>query len=87
MNLNKKLVVPVVIKNIALLASKNTSGYHDFVKNIENNPYGYRYALDLFSSSVQGDSAEAEIVGKLKFIDKSNYDCVVIIRGGGGDPK
>lgn len=83
LDLNKKHAVPLVIKSIALIASKNTSGYADFVKYIQNNQYGYKFDITLFSTSVQGDIAISEITSKLKNINHKKYDCVVIIRGGG----
>jgi exodeoxyribonuclease VII large subunit len=82
-DLNKQVKVPVVISNIAVIASENTSGYQDFIKNIQDNQYGYKYNLEIFSSAVQGNSAELEILNRLKTINKQKYDCVVIIRGGG----
>jgi len=82
-DLNKEIKVPLVISNIAVIASENTSGYQDFIKNIQDNQYQYTYNLDIFSSAVQGNAAELEILKKLKTINKQKYDCVVIIRGGG----
>ncbi|WP_157208914.1 exodeoxyribonuclease VII large subunit [Mariniflexile maritimum] len=82
-DLNKRIPIPLVIKTIALIASKDTSGYQDFVKNITENQYGYKFNIELFSSSVQGNTAEIEIVNRLKTINQKKYDCVVIIRGGG----
>ncbi|MDX1774008.1 exodeoxyribonuclease VII large subunit [Oceanihabitans sediminis] len=82
-DLNKQLQVPLVITSIAVIASKNTSGYQDFIKNIEDNQYGYRYNVEIFSSAVQGNAAENEILNSLKIINQKKYDCVVIIRGGG----
>jgi exodeoxyribonuclease VII large subunit len=81
--LNQQLQVPLVISNIAVIASENTSGYQDFIKNIQDNPYGYKYNLEIFSSAVQGTGAALEILKRLKTINKKKYDCVVIIRGGG----
>src|SRR5690606_22610917 len=52
-DLNKRIPIPLVIKTIALIASKDTSGYQDFVKNITENQYGYKFNIELFSSSVQ----------------------------------
>lgn len=83
LDLNKRINVPLVIKTIALIASKDTSGYQDFIKNITENQYGYKFDIELFSSSVQGNTAEIEIVNRLITINQKKYDCVVIIRGGG----
>lgn len=81
--LNKQIQIPLVISNIAVIASKNTSGYQDFIKNIQENQYGYKYNLEIFSSSVQGNVAEVEILNSLSAINQKKYDCIVIIRGGG----
>lgn len=82
-DLNKRIQVPLVITSIAVIASKNTSGYQDFIKNIQDNQYGYKYNVEIFSSAVQGIGAEIEILNRLKTINQKKYDCVVIIRGGG----
>ncbi len=80
---NKALQVPVVVSTIALIASVNTSGYQDFIKNIQNNQQGYAYQITTFSTSVQGDNAELQILNQLITVNENQYDCVVIIRGGG----
>ena len=82
-DLNKLVPVPLVIKNIALIASRDTAGYQDFVANITENQYGYKFNIEIFSSAVQGNLAENEIINRLKTINHKKYDCVVIIRGGG----
>lgn len=83
LELNKIVPVPLVIKKIALVASSDTAGYQDFVTNITKNQYGYKFIIDVFSSSVQGSTAVNEIVTSLKTINHKKYDCIVIIRGGG----
>ncbi len=82
-DLNKRIPVPLVITSIAVIASKDTSGYQDFIKNIQDNQYAYKYNIEIFSSAVQGSGAEIEILNRLKSINQKKYDCVVIIRGGG----
>jgi exodeoxyribonuclease VII large subunit len=49
---------------------------------IQDNQYGYKYNLEIFSSAVQGNGAEMEIFNMLKTINKKKYDCVVISMGG-----
>ena len=82
-DLNKQIQAPPVISSIALIASENTSGYQDFVKNIKDNQYGYKYKLEVFSSAVQGNGAEEEILDKLITANRKKFDCIVVIRGGG----
>lgn len=82
---NKKLKLKEVIQKIALIASPNSEGYSDFVHTIASNQYNYKFEIDNYFSSVQGREAERELINTLIKIHQSNidYDCVVLIRGGG----
>ena len=83
---NKQLKFNTAIKRIALIGSPNSQGFTDFEHTIKVNQFGYKFSIDIYQSSVQGSEAEQELINKLIAIYKSNkkYDCVVIIRGGGG---
>lgn len=85
LDLNKQQKMPVVVQRIALIASPKTSGYSDFVNHLHNNIYGYQFQHNLFPTSVQGMYAEAGIITQLRHINrrKSEFDVVVLIRGGG----
>lgn len=83
--LNQRLQMPNVIQHIAVISSKTAAGYADFINQIEHNEYGYDIKHDLYHVAVQGDKMEGEILNALMKIDLNSeeYDCVVIIRGGG----
>ena len=84
---NKQLKLNAVIQKIALIGSPKSEGYTDFVHTITSNQFNYRFSINNYYSSVQGSGAEQELVNTLiqVFSDqkKEQYDCVVIIRGGG----
>jgi exodeoxyribonuclease VII large subunit len=82
---NQTLLLPVVVQRIALIGSPNSEGYGDFMHTITQNQFQYKFHIDTYQSSVQGASAEQELVHTLIAIYQSNqpYDIVVIIRGGG----
>lgn len=82
---NKQLIIPSVIQKIALIASPNSEGYHDFIHTLLNNQFKYTFRVDHYFSSVQGGDAERELVNKLINIyeSKVEYDIVVLVRGGG----
>ena len=82
---NKELELPLVIQRIALIASPNSEGYTDFIHTINNNQHHYKFEVDNYFSTVQGRDAEKELINTLISIHQSNkqYDCVVMIRGGG----
>ncbi|MEO6305781.1 MAG: exodeoxyribonuclease VII large subunit, partial [Bacteroidia bacterium] len=82
---NKQLTLKSVIQKIALIASPNSEGYNDFIHTMKNNQFGYKFHIDEYRSSVQGALAEAELVNTLIKIYNAqiDYDCIVIVRGGG----
>jgi exodeoxyribonuclease VII large subunit len=82
---NKKITLHRVIQKIALIGSPNSEGYIDFTHTIASNLFQYKFEIDIYQSTVQGGDAEVELIERLFAIHKNEkqYDCVVIIRGGG----
>lgn len=82
---NRALNLPLVIRRIAILSSSKAAGYQDFIHQLEDNNFGYKFDYQLFETSVQGESAKIELVDNLKKIEKEDkkFDCIVIVRGGG----
>ncbi len=84
---NKKLPMPMLPKRLAVISVETSNGYADFLKVLEQNPYGYRFQHTLFPSLLQGDRAVGTMLRQLEEIRRrhSEFDLVAIIRGGGGD--
>ena len=84
---NKNLKMPLLPKRIAVISVETSKGYSDFITTLNGNRYGYRFVTELFPSILQGDKAIAGITGRLAEIEmrQQEFDCVVIVRGGGGD--
>ncbi|MBR3496780.1 MAG: exodeoxyribonuclease VII large subunit [Prevotella sp.] len=97
-DLQKELQLPMFCQRIAVISSANAAGYGDFVNQLENNDYGFRFHTQLFPAVMQGEGVEQSVIAalnkifaRLKKEDSSiltiqsslNFDCVVIIRGGG----
>ena len=97
-DLQKELQLPMFCQHIAVISSANAAGYGDFVNQLENNDYGFRFHTQLFPAVMQGEGVEQSVIAalnkifaRLKKEDSSlftlhsslNFDCVVIIRGGG----
>lgn len=80
--LQQKLSLPVVLQKIAVISSESAAGFGDFMNQLENNPWGYRFAVTLFPSGVQGENAVDELVTQIGKVDK-RFDILAIIRGGG----
>jgi exodeoxyribonuclease VII large subunit len=82
---NKSLDLNPVIQRIALIASRDSDGFRDFMHELENNAYDYIFYVDLYAAQVQGAGMETGIVNKLVeiFTSGKEYDAVAIVRGGG----
>ncbi len=82
---NALIPFPAVIQRIAVLSSEKAAGYQDYLDQINQNQFGYSFENRLFPTSMQGDKVESEMIAQLKQIElqKDNFDCVIIIRGGG----
>jgi exodeoxyribonuclease VII large subunit len=87
LNANQQLDFPVLPQRIALISADTSKGYSDFMKVIEQNPWGYKFFTMLFPAYLQGDVAVASILEQLGRIRKVllHFDIVVIVRGGGGE--
>ena len=86
-DMNKKLAIPLLPKNIAIISVETSKGYHDFINIIDRNNWGYLFHTTLFPALLQGDSAVKSLTGQLNAIKaiSERFDVVLIIRGGGGD--
>ena len=85
--LNKQKQLPSVPQRIAVISVETSKGYSDFMLTLQKNSWQYRFQPTLFPSILQGDKALISIPNRLLEIAKrqQEFDCVVIVRGGGGD--
>jgi len=83
--MNRELPFPLVPQRIAVVSSKTAAGYQDFIDQLVNNDYGFRYDITLFPAVMQGEEAPSSLIGALEKIagKAEKYDVVVIVRGGG----
>lgn len=86
-NLNKLKTLPLIPKRIAIISVETSKGYHDFTVTLTQNSWNYLFEWELFPSILQGDKAIISISHQLDVIAQKahQFDCVVIVRGGGGD--
>ena len=84
-DLNKQLDLPLFSQRIAVISSKSAAGYGDFANQLYGNQYGYYFEAELFAATMQGEDVERSIIKALNAINDrcDDFDCVVIIRGGG----
>lgn len=84
-DLNKELQLSSFAQRIAVVSSENAAGYGDFCRQLDANQYGFNFKITLFQAIMQGERVEESVVSALNAInnDLAQFDCVVIIRGGG----
>ena len=84
-DMNSTLELADLPGRIAVVSSEGAAGYRDFIKHLHNNDYGFKFTAELFSSSMQGVAASAEIIAALERVAlrADEFDLVVIVRGGG----
>ena len=66
--LQKELQLPMFCQHIAVISSANAAGYGDFVNQLENNEYGFRFHTQLFPAVMQGEGVEQSVIGALNKI-------------------
>ena len=83
--MNKELEIPQVPQKIAVISSETAAGYGDFISQLENNEFEYKFYCKLFPAIMQGEQAEDSIIAAFdKIFEYSDFfDVVVLIRGGG----
>lgn len=82
---NNSLLIPSVIKRIALLTAAASDGERDFKKELHENKHAYSFHVDTYACTIQGDQAPALIKEQFSKIMNSGikYDVVALVRGGG----
>jgi len=85
LDMNRSLDLPLVPQRIAIISSPTAAGYGDFIKQIEQNTFGYQFHYQLFAAQMQGEQTENSIITALNKIYEhiELFDIVIIIRGGG----
>ena len=82
-DLQRELQLPLVTPRIAVISAEGAAGYGDFCRQLEENEYGFKFQVTLFPAVMQGEQVEHSLIAALEKIYDYQFDCVVIIRGGG----
>ena len=91
-DLQRELCIPIFAQRIAVISAAGAAGYGDFCRQLDDNEYGFKFEVTLFPAIMQGEQVERSIIDALNKIYSltshpspltSQFDCVVIIRGGG----
>jgi exodeoxyribonuclease VII large subunit len=91
-DLQRELHIPMFAQRIAVISAAGAAGYGDFIRQLEDNDYGFKFEVQLFPAIMQGEQVETSVINALEQIYSltshpspltSPFDVVCILRGGG----
>lgn len=84
-DLQKELGLPVLPYRLAVVSAEDAAGYRDFIRHLEDNPYGFGFDITLFPAVMQGTGCPESVIAAMDAIleDEKEYDVVLVLRGGG----
>lgn len=85
MDMQKGLALPALPYDLAVISASDAAGYRDFIRHLDENPYGFKVSPELFPALMQGADCPSSIIAALDAVLESGkeYDAVLILRGGG----
>ena len=71
-----------------MISASDAAGYRDFIRHLDENPYGFKVDPELFPALMQGAECPSSIIAALDAVLESgkSYDAVLILRGPTGLP-
>ena len=83
--LQKELQLPLLPYRLAVISAEDAAGYRDFIRHLEENPYGFKVEPVLFPALMQGADCPSSIISAMDCImdGGEDWDAVLILRGGG----
>ena len=86
-DLQKELSLPLFTQRVAVISSEQAAGYGDFYRHLHENDWHLHFSVQLFTATMQGEGVERSVIAALDAINErlTDFDVVVIIRGGGFD--
>ena len=83
--LQKELQLPLLPYRLAVISAEDAAGYRDFIRHLEENPYGFKVEPMLFPALMQGADCPSSLISAMDCIidGGEEWDAVLILRGGG----
>ena len=85
LELQKGLQLPLLPYRFAVISAEDAAGYRDFIRHLDENPYGFNVDVQLYPALMQGSECPDSIIAAMDAVLESgaDYDAVLILRGGG----
>jgi exodeoxyribonuclease VII large subunit len=85
MGLQRELELSLLPYRLAVISAEDAAGYRDFMRHLDENPYGFKVEHVLFHALMQGADCPQSIVAAMDAVlaESDDWDAVLILRGGG----
>ena len=85
MGLQKELELSLLPYRLAVISAEDAAGYRDFMRHLDENPYGFKVEPVLFPALMQGQDCPSSIIAAMDAViaESDDWDAVLILRGGG----
>ena len=85
MDLQKELTLALLPHRLAVVSAEDAAGFRDFVRHLDDNPYGFRMNVTLFPALMQGSECPSSVISAMDAVLEcgEDFDAVLILRGGG----
>ena len=85
MDLQKELTLALLPHRLAVVSAEDAAGFRDFVRHLDDNPYGFRMDVTLFPALMQGSECPSSVISAMDAVREcgEDFDAVLILRGGG----
>ena len=83
--LQKELTLALLPHRLAVVSAEDAAGFRDFVRHLDDNPYGFRMDVTLFPALMQGSECPSSVISAMDAVLEcgEDFDAVLILRGGG----
>lgn len=83
--MNSTLDFPPLPRRLAVISSEQAAGYRDFMKQLHENEFGFKFYTELFPAPMQGIVAPEGIIEAMDQVAArgDGFDLMLILRGGG----
>ena len=85
MDLQKELTLALLPHRLAVVSAEDAAGFRDFVRHLDDNPYGFRMDVTMFPALMQGSECPSSVISAMDAVLEcgEDFDAVLILRGGG----
>ena len=84
-DLQQTLSLACLPYDLAVISAEDAAGYRDFIRHLQENPYGFEVSAELYPALMQGADSPRSVIEALDAVLESgkHYDAVLVLRGGG----